>query len=184
MMEPWQVLDSYQAADYVIFKARIDKLRSPRGAEGDFIILECPEWVNVVALTEDDQSILVRQFRHGVRAAALEFPGGMVDPGESPLAAGRRELLEETGYEAREWKELGFVHPNPATQTNRCYTYLASGCRKVAELRLDSTEELTVELYPVHELPELVQRGEITHSLVIAAMYWLGQESTPRADNM
>ena len=112
MSEPWEVLGSYQAADYVIFKARIDTLRSPRGAQGDFIILECPEWVNVVALTEDRQAIMVRQFRHGVRCAGLEFPGGMVDPGESPLAAARRELLEETGYEASEWRELGFVHPD------------------------------------------------------------------------
>jgi 8-oxo-dGTP pyrophosphatase MutT (NUDIX family) len=182
-MEPWDVLGSYQHADYVIFRARIDTLRSPRGAQGDFIILECPEWVNVVALTEDRQAIMVRQFRHGVRAAGLEFPGGMVDPGESPFAAARRELLEETGYEAGEWKELGFVHPNPATQTNRCWTYLATGCRKVAELRLDTTEELSVELYPEGELAELVRRGEITHSLVVAAMYWLGQESLERAPN-
>lgn len=183
MSEPWEVLDSYQHADYVIFKARIDTLRSPQGAQGDFIILECPEWVNVVALTEDRQAIMVRQFRHGVRAAGLEFPGGMVDPGESPFTAARRELLEETGYEARAWKELGFVHPNPATQTNRCWTYLATGCRRVAELRLDTTEELTVELHSERELADLVRRGEITHSLVVAAMYRFFQESREGVPN-
>lgn len=173
-MKRWDVIESRQVADYWIFKARVDRLRSPKtGNPHDFVVLETPDWINVIAITPDDQAILVRQIRHGTGDPFLEIPGGLVDPGESPLEAAKRELLEETGYQAERWRELGCVHPNPAFQDNRCTTFLAEGCRKVAELHLDGSEDITVELHPVSQLRELVSSGQITHAMVIVAFYWL-----------
>ncbi|MFZ1399124.1 MAG: NUDIX hydrolase, partial [Candidatus Promineifilaceae bacterium] len=104
MVEDWEKLDSEEIANYRIFKMRKDVRRSPRtGNEHSFFVLESPDWVNVVALTAENQVVLIHQFRHGTAEITLEIPGGMVDPHENdPAEAIRRELLEETGYAAEE----------------------------------------------------------------------------------
>jgi 8-oxo-dGTP pyrophosphatase MutT (NUDIX family) len=170
---PWQVVHTEPAADYHIFKARVDTSRSPRSGQlHRFVVLDTPDWVNVVALTREERVVLVRQFRHGLQDLSLEIPGGLIDPGESAEEAARRELLEETGYAAQRWERLGLVHPNPAFQNNRCMTFLALGCERVAEPAPDATEDIGVELCPASELAELVSSGQITHSLVLNALYW------------
>lgn len=160
--------------DFKVFSVRGERTRSPRsGRPHDFYVLDCPDWANVVALTDSREVVLVRQFRAGTRAVTLEIPGGSVEKGESALAAIRRELREETGYAARSWKRIGVVHPNPAIQGNRCWTYLATGCRRVGDLRPDEGEDLAVELVPLRKVPGLIRKGRITHSLVIAAFHFL-----------
>lgn len=160
--------------DFKVFSVRGDRTRSPRsGLPHDFYVLECPDWANVVALTPRNEVVLVKQFRAGTRSITLEIPGGSVEAGETPLAAVRRELREETGYAARSWRRIGLVHPNPAIQGNRCSTFLARGCRRVGDLIPDEGEDLAVELVPLTRVPDLVRRGRITHSLVIAAFHFL-----------
>lgn len=161
--------------DFKVFRVRRDRARSPRtGREHDVTILEAPNWVNVIALTAEGQAVLVRQFRHGTGTATLEIPGGAVDPGDrSPLAAARRELREETGYVARRWRQIGVVDPNPAIQTNSCWTFLAEGAHLVGEADPDPGEELDVVLVPARSLAGLARRGVIRHSLVVAAFFWL-----------
>lgn len=130
--------------------------------------------MNVIALTDRHQVVLVRQFRAGTRSVTLEIPGGGVETHDgSALVAARRELREETGCVARSWKRLGVVRPNPAFQVNRCTTYLARGCRLVGELMPDAGEDLVVELVPLPRIPGLIRSGRITHSLVIAAFHFL-----------
>ena len=107
----------------------------------------------------------------------LEIPGGMCDPGESPLEAARRELLEETGHEAQEMVELGWVHPNPAIQTNRCYTYLARDVRQVSEPAPDGNESFEQLSVPLSEIPQLIATRGITHALVVAAFHLLTTNS-------
>ena len=95
----------------------------------------------------------------------------MVDPGESPLEAAKRELLEETGYASDEWVFIGMVHPNPAIQNNSCHMFLAKDVRKVQEPNFEGTEDIDSFLAPADHIPNLVAEGKITHSLVIGAFY-------------
>ncbi len=137
-------------------------------------MLDCPDWVNVIALTDRNEVVLVRQFRAGTRSVTLEIPGGGVEKADrTPLAAARRELREETGHAARSWKRLGAVRPNPAFQSNLCTTFLARGCRRVGDLVPDAGEDLAVEIVPFRRIPGLIRSGRITHSLVIAAFHLL-----------
>ncbi len=95
--------------------------------------------MNVIALTDREDVVLIRQYRHGIGEVTLEIPGGLMDADE-PLAAAKRELLEETGYRAEEWIDLGYVHPNPAIQNNRCYTFLALGAKLAGAQSLDEVK--------------------------------------------
>ena len=171
----WPPLSSRALGAFKIFSVRRERFRSPRtGKAHDFYVLDCPDWVNVIALTDRNEVVLVRQFRAGTRSVTLEIPGGSVESHDgSALAAARRELREETGHAGRRWKRLGVVHPNPAFQSNRCTTYLARGCRRVGDLIPDAGEDLAVECVPLEQIPGLIRRGRITHSLVIAAFQFL-----------
>ncbi len=170
---PWERVGSEPGASYRIFDLHVHRARSPRtGKVHSFVILETPDWVNVVAVTLRHEIVLIRQVRHGIGSVTLEIPGGMVDPGETPREAAARELLEETGYRAGRWRTLGFVHPNPAFQDNRCHSFLALDCERVAEPAHDSAEDIVLEVRGLAELPELVASGSITHGLVLNALWW------------
>jgi 8-oxo-dGTP pyrophosphatase MutT (NUDIX family) len=168
-------------ADFKVFRVRRDRVSSPRtGRPHDVTVLEAPDWVNVVAVTEEGKVVLVRQFRHGTAETTLEIPGGAVDSSDrSPLAAAKRELREETGYVARRWRRLGVVEPNPAIQTNACTTFLAEGAWPGGDPNPDEGEELEVVLAPPARVESLVRRGIIRHALVIAAFYWWTLRRTP-----
>lgn len=169
MAPRWTRQGSGRRVDYAICRTREDAVR--READGSSharFVLECPDWCNVIAVTAADEVVLVRQFRFGTWADTLEIPGGMVDPGESPAEAAVRELSEETGYVPRELLPLGWVHPNPAFQENRCHTFLALGCAR-GQAHPETDEELEVVLVPRTDIPRLLSDGSITHALVIAA---------------
>lgn len=158
------------AGDFRIFSLSRERFVSPRtGAVLNATIVEAPDWVNVVAYTDDDHCVLIRQFRFGTGEITLEIPGGIIDEGETPFAAAQRELREETGYEAARWTGLGSIAPNPAFQRNRIHTFFAEGCRRVGELQLDPGEDIEVELVPVSKVDELLARGELDHALVAIA---------------
>ncbi len=176
-MRAWHTLKRKRLLDHPVLQ--VDLAQRSRGSEPahEFVLLGSPDWVNVVPVTAEGQVVLIRQWRHGTGETTLEIPGGLIDPGESPLMAGARELAEETGYEARRLELLGWVHPNPALLNNRCYTCLALDCRAVGPPRLEETEDIQVELRPLQEVPGLISAGEITHSLVVAAFarFWLSR---------
>jgi ADP-ribose pyrophosphatase len=174
MPPTWTLLGSKVLQDCSVFTVKADRYRSPRtGQAHDFYLIESPDWVNIIPLTPDGKIILVKQFRFGTKDFSLEIPGGMLEPEDTPASAACRELLEETGYGGDEPILLGTVQPNPAIQTNRCATYLIENCTRRAEIRQDSTEDITeVQRVPLAEIPGLIRDGQITHALVIAAFYW------------
>jgi 8-oxo-dGTP pyrophosphatase MutT (NUDIX family) len=173
MVADWKLKSTKPLHDYRIFRTRSDTRVSPRtGIEHEFYVLESPDWVNIVAVTDAEEIVLINQFRHGISSSALEIPGGMVDEGEAPILSAERELLEETGYAANEFIEIGKVHPNPALFDNLCYTFLAKSAKKIKDPEFEGAEDIETTLYPSKDIMELIQKGEITHSLVLNALFF------------
>lgn len=179
-LKPWDLISSRKNHSLRIFDLRIDQARSPRTHEvHDFYVLESMDWVNVIPLTPDDRIVLIRQYRHGTREITLEIPGGIVEPGDSPEEAARRELREETGFEGVEMIPIGKVHPNPAFLNNHCYTYVARDVVRAGSQAQDEKEDIEVLLKPIMEVPGLIREGQITHSLILAAFYRFYMEYLP-----
>jgi len=171
----WQVVWDKPVAETHVFTLRKLFATSPAdpSKQGDFVYLDAPDWVNVIALTADNEVVLIEQFRHGIAEVTLEIPGGGIDRGEEPLPAGLRELLEETGYAGEDAEIIGVVTPNPAIIRNHCHTVLVRNVKPVSDPQLEGFEEITTRLAPLDEIPDLIRSGAITHSLVIAAFHYL-----------
>ena len=164
---PWKILES----SYLRPGFRVDKCEVVNGIIFEPVVFEYGPWANVLALTKNNEAVLVRQYRHGVQDVLLELPGGMVDEGEAPLEGARRELLEETGYASDRILAVGHFHPNPASHSNTLHCFIALDVEKVAEPHLDATEELEVQLIPLEELIEMTRRGEFLHALHAAVLF-------------
>lgn len=169
----WKRLRERSTKDFTIFTTHTLDVADPRDGQA-FVrtVIEAPDWCNVLAVTPDDEVVLVRQFRFGTWSTHLEIPGGMLDAGEAPADAAARELEEETGYRAGALQHLGSCHPNPALFSNQLHSYLALDCRRIHDGHPDASEDLRVELHPRATLPRLVREGAITHALVLAALLY------------
>jgi 8-oxo-dGTP pyrophosphatase MutT (NUDIX family) len=166
----WKLGARYPGHDYRVFTTRFVDGTNPRdGSTKRFSLIDCVDWVNVIAVTATCEVVLIRQYRPGVDDVCLEIPGGMIDPGESPLVAAQRELVEETGYTAPAWQPLGVVAPNPAIQSNRLHSFLATGAAPTQPQRLEGSEVIDVETAPLSDVTAMLRDGRIDHALVVAA---------------
>ena len=167
----WRRLGSKAGPELPLFEVRFDDMEHPES--GDVLsrlVLESVDWVNLVALTESGESVMVRQYRFGVGYPTLETPGGMVDPGEDSLTAARRELAEETGFTGGEWTYLGAVEPNPAFHDHLCHHWLAEGVRQTRAPENSGGEHIRVELLTEDALRTAVQDGTIKHALALSVL--------------
>lgn len=171
---PWIQDSESIRQDSRLFRQIVAQRRSPHtGRPHAFYRLQGPDWVNVVAFTRAGELLVVEQFRHGIDAPTLEIPGGGCDEGEPPPEAARRELREETGFVSDHWTALGSCTPNPATQNNRCHTFLALDCVPDGIPAPDSAEELQVWACSWPEWQARMRRGEVHHALVLSAFQLL-----------
>lgn len=173
MVKKWKTNSIIKDNDYKVFSVDIVNRTSPRTkVTQDFYKIESKDWLNIIAITTNKKIILIEQYRHGSNDVELEIPGGIVDTQtESPSVAALRELKEETGYSGSSAIEIGCVNPNPALFNNKCYTFLVLNAKLTSDQFLENTEDITVKLYPVQKLHELVETKKIKHGLVITAFY-------------
>jgi ADP-ribose pyrophosphatase len=172
-MSRWKTLNSQELFATGLFRMRVDRCELPDGrVMPRYYVMEFPDWVNVLPIRKDGQVVLVNQYRHAAAREFLEIPGGSTHPGntEDPRLAGERELLEETGYTAKDWLLCGSHFPNPAMQNNRLHTYIAFDCEKTSEQQLDPYEDLQVLTMDLTEVVQRWRKGEFSHSLIAASI--------------
>ncbi len=157
-----------------IVSAQVQSNRT--GRQEEFYRLIFSDWVNILALTQEREIVLIKQFRFGSERMEIEIPGGAIEPHESPVVAGSRELLEETGYAGKNARVIGEVCPNPAIQNNRCYTVFIEDVEQVAEQNMDEMEDIEVSVVPLAVVHDLMTQGEIDHGLVMNAFMFFEKQ--------
>lgn len=171
-MEKWTYGESTIAGDYKIFHVCKTPSKSPRtGTEFQFFTIRSKDWVDIIAQTDDETVVMVKQFRHGARDFSLELPAGTVEHGEDVVQAGLRELNEETGYGALKASYLGSFKPNAAIMENQCHVIEVTDRKSsFVSQNLDDGEDIEVVKVPIADIQSLICSGEISSAPTIAAL--------------
>lgn len=168
----WELLSSRTLVKDTWIHLTADECRMSDGTMiAPFYVNHAPDFVVVIGVTEDGKMPMIRQYRHGLREVLLEVPAGCVEQGETFEEAAKRELMEETGYQADSIEFLFKTAPNASCFTNYAWCYLARNVRKTGEQSLDATEEIAVELMEISEVKELLRTGGIVQAVHVAALY-------------
>ena len=168
----WTILKSEYLIRRPWLTARRDHVRFPDGRENpEYYVLEYPDWVNVIAITKDGHFVMERQYRHALGRTSFELPCGVMENGEEPLEAIKRELLEETGYGGGEWRHLMDISANSSTMNNMTHCFLATGVEKISEPHLDDTEDLEVYLLSRETVWALLKTNQFVQALMVAPLW-------------
>lgn len=171
-MKKWKTLSSEYLHRRPWLTVRKDVVQLPNGVIHDeYYVLEYPTWVNIIARTRDGKYVMVEQYRHGLQEIFTELVAGIAEPGEQPIEAARRELLEETGYGNGEWRLNMVICANPGSQNNLTYSFIADGVEKISEQHLDTTEDVEVKLLDESEVIDLISSDKMKQALMAAPLW-------------
>lgn len=171
-MKKWKTLSSEYLHRRPWLTVRKDVVQLPNGVIHDeYYVLEYPTWVNIIARTRNGKYVMVEQYRHGLQEIFTELVAGIAEPGEQPIEAARRELLEETGYGNGEWRLNMVICANPGSQNNLTYSFIADGVEKISEQHLDTTEDVEVKLLDESEVIDLISSDKMKQALMAAPLW-------------
>ena len=172
MLKTWELSNSEQIFECNIFNILRKTYKKPEGkGEATAFIIDCPDWVNVIGIDDKNNILLIRQFRYGTDTIELEIPGGILEPGELPKNGAIRELKEETGYDVKEIKQIGYISANPAIMNNNCFTFLAKLSRK-GTVNFDPDEIIEMEFATPKQVKKYLMENKITNAYVVVAFLW------------
>ena len=175
-LAPWQVLERKTLLSRQWLELYEDRIRLGNGREiAEFHVIDAPSWSSVLCLTASDEVVLVRQYRHGIGRECWELPAGVIEPGEEPLAAAKRELGEETGYAAERWEPILRVATEPSRHTVYAHFFCAFDATPSIARALDESEDIEVECVPRTELVGLIESGQIIHGIHVSAILFAAQ---------
>jgi len=174
MIKKWLTIEDKFIQDLKIFDLhKVVRKSQIEARQGSFIYLKARNWVNIIPVTKTGSIVLIKQYRHGTDAITIEIPGGLVDEGEEPINAAKRECIEETGYSSFDKPELlAVVSPNPAFLTNSCYCFAWHNVEYSLEQKLDQNEEIYYFEASIDEVKDMINKGEINHTLVLNAFFY------------
>ena len=168
----WKTLSQKYLIEKPWLTARVDKVQLPTGVIIDeYYVLEYPDWVNTIAITKDGKFVFVRQYRYAIGKTVNELCAGVVEKGEDPMDAAKRELMEETGFGGGNWQEWMTISANPSTHTNLTHCYLATDVEPLGKQRLDQGEDLEPRIFSREEVLDMLQKGEIWQALMAAPLW-------------
>lgn len=168
----WEVINSRYLHKEPWLTVRHDQLRLDDGhVIPKYYVLEYPDWVNVLGITDEGKFLLVSQYRHGTGNTALELCAGVMEEAETALDAAQRELLEETGYGGGQWEAWTTTAPNPATSNNMVYSFLATGLRFLSEPAPEASEKITVHLLDYDEMYQAISNGSMIQATHLVALW-------------
>jgi len=178
-LQQWKTLVTEEIFNSRWLRLRRDTCRLPNGREiDDYYVVEAPFGAAIVALTEDSELVLVRQYKHGLGKIVLELPAGNVDDDEEPADTIVRELREETGYVASDVKFVATLSTKPARMSAQTFIYFASNVKQEAQQQQKDNEVINIVLMPVKELPSLIKRGDIVTETSLAALLMVWDKLT------
>lgn len=170
-LKPWERLEHELVGDFRIFQLAKESFIKPDGSTHSFYVLYSSDWVNIVPITPEGRVVLIKQFRPGSMEVTIEVPGGMVDQTDNdPCQAAKRELMEETGYEAETIIKTATIRPNPAILRNRCHQFIALNARPTGQTHFDSGEYVVTFEADWNDVEKMMQDGRIDHALVLNAL--------------